>query len=357
MENRKVIVGLSGGVDSAAAAVLLKKQGYEVIGVTLELWQGAESEKAARDAADIAEKLGIRHETLDYTERFRSCVVERFMESYRNGLTPNPCVVCNPLIKEQALLEKANAEGAVYFATGHYARIEKNPKTGRYAIRNSITAAKDQTYALYRLTQEQLERMRLPLGEYTKDEARRIVSEIDGYNARKGESQDICFIPDGDYAAFILRENPAGKQNAAGDFVDLDGNVLGRHKGLLHYTVGQRKGLGIAFGKPMYVHSLCPEENKVVLCENEALFRRNVRVGSLVYMAAERFTEGTRFLGKLRYAHRAAWCTVQKAEGDTLECVFDEPQRAVTPGQSLVLYDGEYVAGGGFILPDVSEPV
>ncbi len=354
MEKGKVIVGMSGGVDSTAAALLLKRQGYEVIGVTLGLWKGAESGQAVKDAAWTAEKLGIRYKVLDMSKRFRGCVIEPFMESYRNGLTPNPCVVCNPLIKEQALLEMAKAEGAAYFATGHYARIDKHPETGRYAIRNSATAAKDQTYALYRLTQEQLAAMLLPLGEYTKDEVRRIAAEIDGYSAEKGESQDICFIPDGDYAGFILRESPEDGRNAEGDFVDLEGHVLGRHKGLLYYTVGQRKGLGIAFGKPMYVHSLCPETNRVVLCENETLFRRDVRIGNIAYMAAERFEDGARFMGKLRYAHRAAWCTVRKTGGEMRECVFDKPQRAVTPGQSLVLYDGEYVAGGGFILPDKS---
>lgn len=351
MKKGKVIVGMSGGVDSTAAAFLLKEQGYEVVGVTLELWRGKESGQAAEDAARIAEKLGIRHEVLDMTERFRDCVVEPFMESYRNGLTPNPCVVCNPLIKEQALLEKAREEGTEHFATGHYARIEKYPKTGRLAVRNSVTAAKDQTYALYRLSQEQLAAMLLPLGEYTKDEARRIAAGIDGDAAGKGESQDICFIPDGDYAGFILRESPGDGRSTDGNFVDLDGNILGKHKGLLHYTVGQRKGLGIAFGKPMYVHSLCPETSQVVLCENEMLFRCDVRIGNIAYMAAERLEEGMRFQGKLRYAHKAAWCTVRKSEPDLLECVFDEPQRAVTPGQSLVLYDGEYVAGGGFILP------
>lgn len=348
MKKGKVIVGMSGGVDSTAAAYLLLEQGYEVMGVTLALWPGAESEKAARDAERIAEKLGIPHERLDMKKRFRDCVAGDFIEKYRNGLTPNPCVICNPLIKEQALLEKAAAEGAEYIATGHYARIEKRADTGRYAIRNSVTAAKDQTYALYRLSQEQLRAMLLPLGGLAKDEVRKIAAKIDPQTAAKNESQDICFIPDGDYAGFIIRESMAGEE---GDFVDLSGNVLGRHKGLLHYTVGQRKGLGIAFGKPMYVHSLRLDENQVVLCSNEELFRRSLRVGGLAYMAAERFENGARFLGKLRYAHKAAWCTVSMVGEDILECVFDEPQRAITPGQSLVLYDGEYVAGGGFILP------
>lgn len=348
--NQKVIVGLSGGVDSTVAAYLLKKQGYDVIGVTMELWKGEHSQKAIEDASRVAEKLGIPFEVLDFSKEFRKYVVDDFIRQYQLGLTPNPCIVCNRFIKGEALLKKAKELGAEHIATGHYARIEKHPETGRYAIRNSATAVKDQTYALYRLTQEQLGAMILPIGEYTKDAVREMAQEIDGFIAKKGDSQDICFIPDGDYAAFIQGQGEScGK---AGNFVDRQGNVLGRHKGIVHYTVGQRKGLGIAFGKPMYVYGSKPKENEVVLCDNQELFQTKLYAGDLAHMAVEKFEDGMRFLAKIRYAHKAAWCTVRMAAEDVLEVTFDEPQRAITPGQSLVLYDGEYVAGGGFVLPD-----
>lgn len=350
MEKGKVVVGLSGGVDSTVAAYLLKQQGYEVIGVTMDMWQGENSQKAIADASRIAEKLGIAYHVLDMREDFRRCVVDDFIRQYQRGQTPNPCIVCNRWVKGQALLEKAGELGASHIATGHYARIERHPETGRFAIRNSVTAAKDQTYALYRLTQEQLAAMLLPIGDYEKEEVRKIAEGIDGFVAKKGDSQDICFIPDGDYAAFI--EAQGASCGEAGDFVDLAGKPLGRHKGLVHYTVGQRKGLGIAFGKPMYVYGMRAAENQVVLCENETLFRTTLLIGDIANMAIGKFEDGMRFRAKIRYAHRAAWCTVHPLGEDRLECVFDAPQRAVTPGQSVVFYDGEYVAGGGFILPD-----
>ena len=252
------------------------------------------------------------------------------------------------MVKEKSLLDKAKEIGGKYIATGHYARIEKHPKTGRYAIRNSATAAKDQTYELYRLTQEQLGAMLLPIGEYTKDEVRKIAEAVDGFVAKKGESQDICFIPDGDYAAFIEREGKLTE--TPGNFVDMDGTILGKHKGLIHYTIGQRKGLGIALGKPAFVYRLDTEKNEVVLSDNAALFRTTLCAGNLAYMAYDKFEDGQRFLAKIRYAHKPAWCTVRMDGEDKLEVVFDEPQRAITPGQSLVLYDGEFVAGGGFVL-------
>lgn len=346
----KVIVGLSGGVDSTVAAYLLKEQGYDVIGVTMEMWPGEGSERAIADASRVAEAIGIPFEVLDFKKEFRESVVDVFMEQYQMGLTPNPCIVCNRMVKGQALLEKAHEMGAAHIATGHYARIEKHPETGRYAIKNSITAVKDQTYALYRLTQEQLAAMLLPIGEYTKDEVRKIAEKIDGFVAKKGDSQDICFIPDGDYAAFI--ERVGGYVGKPGDFVDMDGNVVGKHKGLIHYTVGQRKGLGLSLGKPVFVYGVDAEKNQVRLCDNQDLFQTKLYAGKLAYMAYESFADGMRFQAKIRYAHKPAWCTVRMIDRDVLEVIFDEPQRAITPGQSLVLYDGEYVAGGGFVLPE-----
>ncbi len=349
MNKGKVVVGMSGGVDSTVAAYLLHKQGYAVTGATLRMYDGVGTEKAIADAKRVAASIGIFHTVLDCRESFRSCVIGDFIAQYQKGLTPNPCIVCNRMVKERALLDYAKEIGGAHIATGHYARIEKHPKTGRYAIKNSATAAKDQTYALYRLTQEQLSAMLLPIGEYTKDEVRKIAESIDDFVAQKSESQDICFIPDGDYAAFIARESSLPEN--PGNFVDMDGRVLGRHKGLIHYTIGQRKGLGISLGKPAFVYGMDAERNEVILSENVALFQTKLYAGDLAYMVYEAFEDGQRFLAKIRYAHQPAWCTVKMVGEDKLEVVFDEPQRAITPGQSLVLYDGEFVAGGGFVLP------
>lgn len=349
MNKGKVVVGMSGGVDSTVAAYLLHQQGYAVTGATLRMYDGEGTEKAIADAKRMAASIGIPHVVLDCRESFRSCVIHDFITQYQKGLTPNPCIVCNRMVKERALLDYAKEIGSAHIATGHYARIEKHPKTGRYAIRNSATAAKDQTYALYRLTQEQLLAMLLPIGEYTKDTVRQIAQNVDGFVAQKSESQDICFIPDGDYAAFIKRES--NLPEIPGNFVDMDGNVLGRHKGLIHYTIGQRKGLGIALGKPAFVYGMDAVHHTVILSDNAALFQTKLRAGNLAYMAYDKFEDGMRFTAKIRYAHHPAWCTVTRVGADVIEVTFDEPQRAVTPGQSLVLYDGEFVAGGGFVLP------
>lgn len=350
MQKEAVVVGMSGGVDSTVAAYLLKQAGYDVIGVTMLLWENENSKSAVTDAKRIATKLDIPHVVLDFREEFKERVVSNFIDNYFAGNTPNPCVVCNRYIKGEALLAKARELGAKYIATGHYARIDKHPVTGRYAISNSATAQKDQTYALYRLTQEQLSAMMLPIGEYEKSEVRRIAELVDGFIAKKNDSQDICFIPDGDYANFILTQQ--SKKGKIGNFVDMAGNVLGKHKGLIHYTVGQRKGLGLAFGKPMYVYALDAEQNDVILCDNETLFQTKLYANDLAYMAFEKFEDGMRFQAKIRYAHNPSWCTVKMLENGIVECTFDEPQRAITPGQSVVFYDGAFVAGGGFVISE-----
>ena len=347
MSKGKVIVGMSGGVDSTVAAYLLKEQGYDVIGVTMEMWPGEGSQKAIEDASRVAKAIGIPFEVLDFQKEFRACVVNDFMEQYQKGLTPNPCIVCNRLVKGQALLDKAHEMGAEHIATGHYARIEKHPKTGRYAVRNSATAVKDQTYALYRLTQEQLQAMLLPIGEYSKEEVRQIAEKIDGFVAKKGDSQDICFIPDGDYAAFIEREG--GYKGKPGDFVDMNGKVVGKHKGLIHYTVGQRKGLG-AFGKPMFVLKIDSENGNIVLGEKGTEFSDSLLAEKLNFISVEKAKDNMKVFAKVRYSAKPAPAELFVLDEEIVKVVFDTPQRAITPGQAVVFYsEDKSVIGGGII--------
>lgn len=359
MSKGKVVVGMSGGVDSSVAAYLLKKEGYDVIGVTMQIWQeeprdvvedngGCCGLSAIEDARRIAAKLDIPYYVMNFKREFKDHVIDYFIDEYRKGRTPNPCIACNRYVKWDALLHRSKEIGADFIATGHYARIEKHPATGRYAIRNSVTAQKDQTYVLYNLTQDQLKATLMPVGAYEKDEIRKIAQEIDFMVSKKADSQEICFIPDDDYVGFIEKET--GEQSKPGNFVDMEGNVLGKHKGLIHYTVGQRKGLGIAFGKPMYVYGLDVKNNEVVLCDNESLFQKKLYAGQLNFMAIEKIEGEMRFQAKIRYSHKKAWCTVRMKNEEEMECIFDEYQRAITPGQAVVLYDGEYVAGGGVIL-------
>ena len=269
------------------------------------------------------------------------------INEYKQGKTPNPCIACNRYVKWEALLLRAKQIGADYIATGHYARIKKHPVTGRYSICASASAGKDQTYALFNLTQDQLASTLMPVGDYNKDQIREIAKSIDLQISSKPDSQDICFVPDGDYASFI--ESYDGTKFPAGDYVDMDGNVLGKHKGIIHYTVGQRKGLGLAMGKHVYVHHIDTDKNQVVLCDNEELFKREVLADNINFMAVENIEGEVRAEAKIRYSHKKAPCTVS-VENGLLKCVFDEPQRAVTPGQALVVYDGEYVLCGGTII-------
>ena len=341
------------------AAWLLKKQGYDVIGVTMQIWQDELPEQqeenggccglsAVDDARRVAERLQIPYYVMNFKKEFKENVMDYFVQEYIDGRTPNPCIACNRFVKWESLLKRSLDIGAEYIATGHYARVEQLPN-GRYALRKSATAAKDQTYALYNLTQHQLSHTLMPVGEYTKDEIREMAAEIGLVVANKPDSQEICFIPDHDYAKFIEENTDCRLEE--GNFVDKYGNVLGRHKGITHYTVGQRKGLNLSMGHPVFVTAIRPETNEVVIGENEDVFSNIVRCNKLNWMAIEGLAGGEmRVTAKIRYSHKGAPCVIRETGEDTVECVFDEPQRAATPGQAVVFYDGDYVVGGGTIL-------
>lgn len=359
MNNKKVVVGMSGGVDSSVAAWLLKEQGFDVIGVTMQIWQDEEPEaqeenggccglSAVDDARRVAANLEIPYYVMNFKKEFKDNVMDYFVQEYMAGRTPNPCIACNRFVKWESLLKRSLDIGAEYIATGHYARIEQL-KNGRYALKKSATAAKDQTYALYNLTQYQLAHTLMPVGQYTKDEIRDMALKINLSVAHKPDSQEICFIPDHDYAKFI--EENTDCRIPEGNFIDIDGNVLGRHKGITHYTIGQRKGLGIALGHPIFVVGIRPETNEVIIGENCDVFSNTLTCSRLNWMSIEGLSgKEMRVIAKIRYSHKGAPCLIREIGTDLVECVFDEPQRAITPGQAVVFYDGDYVVGGGTIL-------
>jgi len=342
---KKIVVGLSGGVDSAVTAYLLKEQGYEVIGVTLCMHENAEKEVA--DATDVAKRIGIRHRVVELQEKFKANIIRYFTESYKQGETPNPCLVCNPLMKWTALLSVAEEEGAECVATGHYAGVVYLAN-GRFAIRCAVSSAKDQAYVLYGLSQEQLSKTMMPLAAYEKAEIREIAAKIGLSVADKADSMEICFLSEGEaYTDYLVEKE--GHMPEKGNFVDEDGNVLGTHQGIIYYTVGQRKGLGIAFGEPRYVKELRPETNEVVLSGNDALQSKTVYAREYKGMALEQIEDGMRLLAKIRYSHRGAFCTVFR-EKEGLRLVFEEQQRAATPGQAVVFYKEEETADGDVVL-------
>ncbi len=352
---KKVVIGMSGGVDSSVAAYLLKEQGYEVIGIMMKLApddpEYAENEggccslSAVLDARRVADKLDIPFYVMNFKRPFQTLVINNFVDEYFSGRTPNPCIMCNKHIKFEELLKKAMALGADYIATGHYATIENID--GRYLLKRSQDDKKDQTYALYTLTQEQLAHTLMPCGAYSKTEIREIAEKIGLEVFRKKDSQEICFVPDNNHGRFI--EKFTGKILNPGKFVDKNGNVLGTHKGIVYYTIGQRKGLGIALGKPMFVTDIIPEKNQVVLGDEEDIFKTELIAKDINLIPFEKFEGEMKATAKVRYSAKPAVATITQLDDDKVKIKFGEKQRAITKGQSVVFYDGDIVVGGGII--------
>ncbi len=342
----KIAVGMSGGVDSSVTAYLLKEKGYEVIGVTMCVYgQGEVTElPIAKEAAQVCEMLEIPHYVIDVRDIFKDKVIDNFIDEYQNGRTPNPCLMCNRYIKWGAILDFCDEHGIDKMATGHYACIVKM-HNGRLSVKKSDYDRKDQSYVLYKLTQEQLARTIMPLGAYDKTEVRKIAEQIGLSVANKPDSEDICFIPDNDHSSFI--ERTTNEKSKPGDFIDREGQVLGKHSGIINYTIGQRKGLGIAIGTPIYVTSIDAAANQVVLDEHEALFHRGLVAENVNYMGLENI-DRINCIGKIRYAHKGSSCFAYTDESGKLHVKFDDAQRAITPGQSIVLYDDKdnVLAGG-----------
>ena len=354
---KKALIAMSGGVDSSVAAFLIKQQGLDATGVTMKLYDNEDigiarentccSDDDIADARAVCARLSIPYYVFNFRDDFNTEVIDRFIKAYENGSTPNPCIDCNRYIKFERLMRRMAELNMDYVVTGHYARIEYDEERKRYLLKKALDDKKDQSYVLYSLTQEQLSHTLFPLGSLNKDEVRKIAEENGFVNAKKHDSQDICFVPDGKYAEFI--EGYTGKKYECGDFVDRDGKRLGEHKGIIRYTIGQRKGLGLALPAPMYVLEKDLDNNKVVLGFNDDLFTKELYAEDINFISIKEINEPIRVSAKVRYNQKEQPATVER-DGDRLHIVFDEPQRAICKGQAVVLYDGDIVVGGGKIM-------
>lgn len=341
-----IAVAMSGGVDSSTAAWLLQQQGYRLFGVTLDLFDHTSTESA--DAAKVADQLGFPHHTLFLHDAFRTHVMDHFAHSYEQGRTPNPCVECNRHIKFGALLDQTLRMGAEKLATGHYAQISQDSGSGRWLLHKALHPEKDQSYVLYGLSQHQLSHSLFPLGKLSKDEIRTIAAENHLISAHKRDSQDICFIPDGDYGSFIRRHT--NNSYPSGCFLNEAGSVLGTHTGIVDYTIGQRRGLGVSSNQGrLYVKQVCPAENTVILSDNQSLFSRSLAADCVNWIACDPPTTPLRLCAKIRYRMTEQPCVVEQVDQNTVQVTFDQPQRAITPGQAVVFYDGDCVVGGASI--------
>lgn len=349
----KALIAMSGGVDSAVAAYLMQQRGYDCVGCTMKLYHNEDlglsrahtccSLDDVEDARSVAYRLGMPHYVFNFSDTFRETVIRKFIESYRAGRTPNPCIDCNRYVKFEALYERARVLGCDCLVTGHYARIEQ--EKGKFVLKKALDPSKDQSYVLYSLTQEQLAHTQFPLGALRKAEVREIARAHQFGNAEKPDSQDICFVPDGDYVAAIRRLG--GIKPVPGDFLDTEGNKLGTHRGVLCYTIGQHRHLGMSFPQRQYVCGLCAEKNTVTLGSAEALYAKNASVTELHWISGKAPAAPIRCKAKVRYRQTEQWATVTPHGEFAAEIVFDEPQRAITPGQAAVFYDNDTVLGGG----------
>jgi tRNA-specific 2-thiouridylase len=356
---KKVVVAMSGGVDSSVAATLLKEQGYEVIGVTMNLYslpkevclsenlKSCCGRQAQEDANRVAVALGISHYVVDFRREFEQTVIEDFSREYWRGRTPNPCIRCNQFIKFDLFLERANKLGADHIATGHYARVERDPTAGRYLLKKGKDKDKDQSYFLYTLTQKQLAQTIFPVGGLTKKDVRTIAAKYTLPVADKEESQEICFVPDKDYAKLLKNRIPEAFR--PGPILDLEGRVLGEHDGIIHFTVGQRKGMGIAARHPLYVLAIDANKNAIVVGKNEDLYRSRLEASGMNFISIEKLDEPKPVQAKIRYKHAEARATIFPSGAAGIRVEFEKPQRAVTPGQAVVFYAGDTVVGGGII--------